>query len=174
MMSRISNFFTESGQVILDPDDFLYYKTQSKGYNGILSLIFYNLILALIIGIATKDLVMTAFLLVIALIVPLVYKFIKTIFVYAFARILGGKGSFMNTFNLTSYSSVLNILIILGVALTYFIGAVIVPILLLVVLWKMVIELIAVSEEHNIGYGKSFLANYGIFLIILIILVGLL
>lgn len=174
MMSRISNFFTESGQVILDPDDFLYYKSQSKGYNGILTLIFYHVILALIIGIATKDLVTTILLVVIAIIFPLVYRFIKSIFIYAFARILGGTGSFMNTFNLTSYSSVLNILIILGFALTVFDKIVIVPILFLVFLWKMIIEVIAVSEEHNLGYGKSFLANYGIFLLITIIIVGLL
>lgn len=174
MMSRISNFFTESGQVILNPDDFLYYKCQSKGYNGILTLIFYHVILALIIGITTKDLVTTLLLVAIAIIFPLVYRFIKSIFVYAFAKLLGGTGSFMNTFNLTSYSSVLNILIILGFALTFFDKLVIIPILLLVYLWKMVIEIIAVSEEHNIGYGKSFLANYGIFYLIVIILVGLL
>ena len=69
-----------------------------------------------------------------------------------------------------SYSSVLNVLLIIGIALATLGFAVIIPLMFLVFLWKMVIEIVAVSEEHNLGYAKSFLSTTGIPLIILIII----
>ena len=173
MMTRIMEFFTESGQVFTNPDDLFYAKTEGNDKNGIISLIFYNLMLGLIIGIYTKDLVFTGILLVAFFILPLLAKFIESIFVFIFAKILGGSGSFMNTFNLLSYSSVLNILLIIGIALLTLEKAVIIPIILLVYLWKMVLEIIAVSEEHNLGYAKSFLSTVGIPLIVIVIIWGL-
>lgn len=173
MMTRIMNFFTESGQVFTNPDDLFYSKTEGNDKNGIISLIFYNLLLGLIIGIFTKDLVITGILLVAFLIFPLLAKFIESVFVFIFAKIFGGSGSFMNTFNLLSYSSVLNVLLIIGIALLTLGKPVIMPIIILVYLWKMVLEIIAVSEEHNIGYAKSFLSTTGIPLIFVVILWGL-
>ena len=60
-----------------------------------------------------------------------------------------------------SYSSVLNVLLIIGIALATLGFAVIIPLMFLVFLWKMVIEIVAVSEEHNLGYAKSFLTEEG-------------
>ena len=113
MKTRIMEFFTESAQVFTNPDDLFYLKTQSSDKNGIISLIFYSLMLGLVTGIATGDIVITGILLVAFLILPLISKFIQSIFVFIFARLLGGSGSFINTFNLLSYSSVLNVLLIL-------------------------------------------------------------
>lgn len=173
MKTRIMEFFTESGQVFTNPDDLFYLKTESNGKNGIISLIFYNLLLGLVLGIATGNVVITLILMVAFLIISLLYKFIQSIFVFIFAKILGGSGSFMNTFNLISYSSVLNILLIIGIALATLGKMFIIPLIILVLLWKMVIEIIAVSEEHNLGYAKSFLSTVGIFLIIIVLIVGL-
>lgn len=173
MMRRIMEFFTESGQVLTNPDDLFYLKTEEKDKNGILSLIFYNLMLGLVIGLFTGDLLVTGILLVGFVISQLIFKFIESLFVFIFARLLGGSGSLMNTFNLISYSSVLNILLIVGIALATLGKVVIIPLIFLVFLWKMVIEIIAVSEEHSLGYAKSFLSTVGIPLIIFVILVGL-
>lgn len=169
MIERISQFFTESGQIFLNPDDLFFYKTDEKDKNGIISLEFYSLMLALVLGIAIGDVVVTAILLVASLIIPLVSMFIHSIFVFVFARLLGGTGSFMNTFNLLSYSSVLNVLLIIAIALAAINPFIILPVIILVSLWKMVLEIIAVSEEHNLGYGKSFLSTNGIPLLISII-----
>lgn len=171
MKTNIMEFFTESAQVFTNPDDLFYLKTEGKDTNGIISLIFYSLMLGLVIGIATGDIVVTGILLLVFLIVPLVCKVIHSLFAFIFARLLGGSGSFVNTFNLMSYSSVLNVLLIIGIALATLGFAVIIPILFLVFLWKIVIEIVAVSEEHNLGYAKSFLSTTGIPLIILIIIV---
>lgn len=169
MKERILQFFTESGQVFLNPDDLFFFKTDNQDKNGIISLIFYSFMLALVMGISTGDIVVTAILIVASLILPLVAMFIHTIFVYIFAKLLGGSGSFMNTFNLMSYSSVLNVLLIIAIVLAPINPFIIVPILILVGLWKMVLEIIAVSEEHNLGYGKSFLSTNGILILISII-----
>ncbi len=166
-------FFTESGQVFTNPDDLFYLKTEEKDNNGIVSLIFYNLMLGLVIGLFTGDLLVTGILLVVFVISQLIFKFVESLFVFIFARLLGGSGSLMNTFNLISYSSVLNILLIVGIALATLGKVVIIPLIFLVFLWKMVIEIIAVSEEHSLGYAKSFLSTVGIPLIIFVILVGL-
>ncbi len=173
MKTRIMEFFTESAQVFTNPDDLFYLKTQSSDKNGIISLIFYSLMLGLVTGIATGDIVITGILLVAFLILPLISKFIQSIFVFIFARLLGGSGSFINTFNLLSYSSVLNVLLIIGIALATLGKMVIIPLVILVGLWKLVIEIIAVSEEHNLGYAKSFLSTAGIPLIISVICWGL-
>ena len=173
MMRRIMEFFTESGQVFTNPDDLFYLKTEEKDNNGIVSLIFYNLMLGLVIGLFTGDLLVTGILLVVFVISQLIFKFVESLFVFIFARLLGGSGSLMNTFNLISYSSVLNILLIVGIALATLGKVVIIPLIFLVFLWKMVIEIIAVSEEHSLGYAKSFLSTVGIPLIIFVILVGL-
>jgi hypothetical protein len=172
-MSRILEFFTESGQVFTNPDDLFYMKTEGQDYNGVISLIFYSLMLALVLGITSGDIVVTGILLVLFLIFPLLAQFIHSIFVFIFAKILGGSGNFMNTFNLLSYSSVLNLLLIIGIALLSLGKIVIIPLVILVSLWKIVIEIIAVSEEHNMGYAKSFLSTVGIPLIISVIIWGL-
>lgn len=169
MKERILQFFTESGQVFLNPDDLFFFKTEERDKNGIISLIFYSFMLALVMGISTGDLTVTAILLVISLILPILCMFIHAIFVYIFARLLGGTGSFMNTFNLMSYNAVLNVLLIIAIVLAAVNPFIIVPVLILVGLWKMVLEIIAVSEEHNIGYGKSFLSTKGIAILISII-----
>lgn len=171
MKTKIMEFFTESAKVFTNPDDLFYIKTEGSDKNGIISLLFYSLMLGLVIGIATGDIVLTGILLVVFLIIPLLCKLIHSIFTFIFARILGGSGSFFNTFNLMSYSSVLNVLLIIGIALATLGFAVIIPLMFLVFLWKMVIEIVAVSEEHNLGYAKSFLSTLGIPLIIFIILV---
>ena len=168
---KIMEFFTESGQVFTNPDDLFFIKTDEKGYNGIISLIFYSLMLALVMGISTGDIAITGILLAAFLILPLIHKFIHSLFAYIFARLLGGSGTVMNTFNLMSYSSVLNVLLIIGIALATIGIMIIIPLVLLVFLWKMVIEIIAVSEEHNLGYAKSFLSTTGIPWIILIIII---
>lgn len=173
MKTKISEFFTESAQVFTNPDDLFYLKTEAKDKNGIISLVFYSLMLAIVLGIASGNIVTLGILVLAFLIFPLISKVIESIFVFIFARLLGGSGSFMNTFNLLSYSSVLNVLIIIGIALATLGKLVIIPIIILVLLWKMVIEIIAVSEEHNIGYAKSFLSTAGIPLIISVILWGL-
>lgn len=170
MKTNIMEFFTESAKVFTNPDDLFYLKTEGNDINGIISLIFYSLMLGLVIGIATGDIVITGILLLVFFIVPLVAKLIHSLFAFIFARLLGGSGSFVNTFNLMSFSSVLNVLLIIGIALATLGFAVIIPIVFLVFLWKMVIEIVAVSEEHNLGYAKSFLSTTGIPLIILIII----
>ncbi|HII08559.1 MAG TPA: hypothetical protein HA277_03650 [Methanosphaera sp.] len=171
MKIEIMEFFTESAKVITNPDDLFYIKTEGDDKHGILALIFYSLMLALVLGIATGDIVMAGMLLLVFLFLSVFYKFVQALFAFIFARILGGSGSFINTFNLMSYSSVLNIFIIVGIALLTLGFGVIFPIMILVVLWKMVIEIIAVSEEHSLGYAKSFLSTAGIPLIIFIIVV---
>ena len=171
MKTSIMEFFTESAKVFTNPDDLFFLKTEGKDINGIISLIFYSLMLGLVIGIASGDIVITGILLVAFLILPLVDKVIHSIFAFIFARLLGGSGSFTNTFNLMSYSSVLNVLLIIGIALATIGFGVILPIMSLVFLWKMVLEIVAVSEEHNLGYAKSFLSTIGIPLIIVIIIV---
>lgn len=173
MMSRISNFFTDSGQVLLNPDDFLFLKSQEKDYNGIISLLFYTGILALLIGITTLDPIMTVVLVLVFIIGSLIINLVRSVIAFIFAKLLGGNGGLISTFNLISYSSVLNILLYIGFVLTFFDKLAIIPIILLVFLWKMVIEITAVSEEHNIGYAKAFLSTYGIYLIILVIIMGL-
>lgn len=172
-MSRISNFFTDSGQVLLNPDDFLFLKSQEKDYNGIISLLFYTGILALLIGITTLDPIMTVVLVLVSIIGSLIINLVRSVIAFIFAKLLGGNGGLISTFNLISYSSVLNILLYIGFVLTFFDKLAIIPIILLVFLWKMVIEITAVSEEHNIGYAKAFLSTYGIYLIILVIIMGL-
>ncbi len=171
MTAKILEFFTESAKVFTNPDDLFYLKTDGDDKNGIISLIFYSLMLAFVLGIATGDILITGILLVASLILPLLHKFIHSLFAYIFARLLGGSGTFMNTFNLMSYSSVLNVLLIIGIALATLGFAVIIPLIFLVCLWKMVIEVIAISEEHNLGYSKAFLSTLGIPLIILIVIV---
>lgn len=171
MKTKIMEFFTESAKVITNPDDLFYLKTEGEDKNGIISLIFYSLVLALVLGISTGDIVFTGILLVVFLILSLFFMFIRSLFAFIFARLLGGSGSFINTFNLMSYSSVLNVLMIVGIALLCLGFGVIFPIMFLVFLWKMVIEVIAISEEHNLGYAKSFLSTVGIPLIIFIIIV---
>lgn len=171
MKTKIMEFFTESANVITNPDDLFYLKTEGGDKNGIITLIFYSFVLALVLGIATGDIVITGILLVVFILLSVFYKFIQSLFAFIFARILGGSGSFLNTFNLMSYSSVLNVFIVIGIALLTLGFAVIFPIMILVFLWKMVIEVIAVSEEHNLGYAKSFLSTAGIPLIIFIIVV---
>lgn len=173
MKSRIFNFFTDGGQIFLNPDDFLYLKSQKTDYNGIISLIFYNFILGLVIGISTGDPFMIAVFTVAVVIFTFICQLIKSFLAYIFARLLGGSGKIISTFNLMSYSSILNILLCLGFALIFLDKIVLIPMILLVVLWKMVLEMIAVSEEHNIGYGKAFISTNGIYLIILVILSGL-
>ncbi len=171
MKTKIMEFFTESANVFTNPDDLFYLKTEGGDKNGIISLVFYSLMLALVLGIATGDIVVTGILLIVFLIFSVMYKFIHSLFAFIFARLLGGTGSFINTFNLMSYSSVLNVLTIVGIAMLCLGFGVIVPIMILVFLWKIVIEVIAVSEEHNLGYSKSFLSTVGIPLIISIIVV---
>ena len=51
---------------------------------------------------------------------------------------------------------------------------VIMPLILLVIPWRMVINITAVNTEFEIGFGKSFLATYGILILILTVIVGLL
>lgn len=171
MRERISQFFTESGQVFLNPDDLFYYKTEEKDNNGIISLLFYNIMLALVMGIATGSIELTAILVLFAIIVPTICMLIHSIFVFIFAKLLGGNGSFINTFNLLSYNAVLNVVLMAAITLTLINGFVIVPALLLVYLWKIVLEIIAVSEEHNIGYAKAFLSTKGISLILFILVI---
>ncbi|RAP53433.1 MAG: hypothetical protein BZ138_00875 [Methanosphaera sp. rholeuAM270] len=162
-------FFTESGKIFLNPDDLFFFKTDNHDYNGIISLIFYSLVLGLVLGIASGDLAVTGILLVASLIIPIVVMFVHSIFVFIFAKLLGGSGSFMNTFNLLSYSAVLNVILIIAIALMTFNPFIIVPVIILVGLWKMVLEIIAVSEEHSIGYGKAFLSTRGISIILIIL-----
>lgn len=164
-------FFTESGHVLLNPDDLFYFKTEEKDKNGILSLVFYSLMLALVLGIASGSIIVTGILVVAFIFIPLIAMFIHSIFVYIFARILGGSGSYVNTFNLLGYSGVLNVLLIVAVALTSINGFILIPVFVLVRLWKMVLEIIAVSEEHNIGYAKAFLSTKGFALIIFILVI---
>lgn len=171
MKTKIMEFFTESANVITNPDDLFYLKTESDDKNGIITLIFYSLMLALVLGITSGDIVVTGILLVGSIILSLLSKFIQAFFAFIFARLLGGSGSFINTFNLMSYSSVLDVFVIVGIALLTLGFGVIFPIMILVFLWKMVIEVIAISEEHTLGYAKSFLSTVGIPLIIFIIVV---
>ncbi len=174
MMSRITNFFTDCGEVITSPEDLFYVKRQYGDHNGIWSLIFFSVFLALIIGLAIGDLTLTGILVFVLLVCSLIFKFIQAILIYLFARLLGGHGEFIDTFNLISYSSVLDIFLILGIACLTLGKLVIIPLLLLLVLWKMVIVITAVNSEYDIGYGKSFLSAYGIILLIFTIIVGLL
>ena len=101
MKTKIMEFFTESAKVFTNPDDLFYIKTEGSDKNGIISLLFYSLMLGLVIGIATGDIVLTGILLVVFLIIPLLCKLIHSIFTFIFARILGGSGSFFNTFNVS-------------------------------------------------------------------------
>ncbi|MGI6565123.1 YIP1 family protein [Methanosphaera sp.] len=174
MMSRLISFFTESGKVLISPDELFYLKSQSRDYNGILSAIFYSAFLGLIIGLLTGEPLVIVFLIIGAIIVTLLFKVIQAIFIYIFSRILGGKGSYRSTLNLISYSSVFDVFLILGLALTSINNMVIMPLILLVIPWRMVINITAVNTEFEIGFGKSFLATYGILLLILTVIVGLL
>ena len=87
-MSRLISFFTESGKVLISPDELFYLKSQSRDYNGILSAIFYSAFLGLIIGLLTGEPLVIVFLIIGAIIVTLLFKVIQAIFIYIFSRIL--------------------------------------------------------------------------------------
>lgn len=174
MITRIIDFFADSGKVIISPDELFYLKSQERGYGGVWSLIFYTFFLSLIIGVLTGDAVFMGIIIAVSIISVLVFNLVHTIFIYIFSRLMKAEGSFLSTFNLISYAGVIDVFTILAVAVSTLKPAVLLPILLLVVLWKMIIVITAVNNEYGLGVGKSFLSAYGIILIILAIIMGVL
>lgn len=174
MKTKLINFFVDSAKVFTNPDELFYVKSQSRSYGGIATSIFYAVFLALIIGIFTQDITVTAILMICGVVGVLLYNIIHTIITTIFAWILGGRGSILSLFNLISYTSAIDILLILSLALIPYHIMVIIPAIILISLWKMIIVCTAVNTEYEIGFGKSFLSAYGILIIILTVLVGVL
>lgn len=174
MKTKIGNFFMDSAKVITSPDELFYVKNQEKNYDGIKTSIFFTVFLCLILGIFTKDIIITLALIVTGVFAVLITNFIHAVISSLLTFLLRGNGSIMKLFNLISYGSVLDILIIIALSLFVFMPIIIIPTIILVSLWKMIIVTLAVNSEYEIGYGKSFLAAYGIILIFLIIVMGVL
>ena len=175
MKSKIINFFMDSADVLLSPDDLFYSKSQSKNYDGVLTLIIFTVFLAIIFGIMTKSAVFTGILIISLLIARLIFKVIQAFFIKIASRLFKAQGDFMETFNLISYTGVLDIFLILGLACSAIgLGVVLIPLLILMVTWKMFIVVSAVCREYELGIGKGFLLSYGIWLLIITIIMGLL
>lgn len=173
MKSKIINFFTDSADVLLSPDDLFNLKSQSKNYDGILTLIVFTVLLALTLGILTKSALATGILIISGLFSNLIFKIIQALLINLATRLFGAKGDFLRTFNLISYSSVLDVFIIIGLAGTVLGLGIIFPLLFLTVVWKMFIVVSVVCKEYELGIGKAFISAYGIWLLVLAIIMGL-
>lgn len=174
MKTRIFDFFTDCAKVITAPDELFYLKSQYKNYEGVLTSIFFTAFLGLILGIYLKDIIVTIGIIVCAIILVLLNNIIHSIITSIIARILGGTGNLLNLFNLISYTSVLDIFFIFVLSIFSFKPLIFIPIYILVSLWKLVINTLAVHSEYELGYGRSFLAAYGIIILIITILMGVL
>lgn len=174
MKSKIINFFTDSADVLLSPDDLFYLKSQSKNYDGILTLIVFTVILALTLGILTKSALVAGILIILLLFSRLIFKLIQALLINLVTRLFGAQGDFIRTFNLISYSSVLDVFVIIGLASTVLgLGIMLLPLLILTVVWKMFIVVSAICREYELGIGKAFLSAYGIWLLVIAIIMGL-
>jgi len=175
MKTRILNFFEDSGKLILSPEELFYLKGQKAGAGGIASLIFYSAFTSLIIGILMQSLTFAVILMVITIVVGLVVRFVHAIFIHIFSSLIfNGQGNLMACFNLICYPSVLDIFLIIGLVGTVLNKMFIFPLLMLVVIWRFVIVITAVATEYGIDFGKAFFSTYGIWLIIVTILMGIL
>lgn len=174
MISKIIDFFSDSGKLIISPEELFYLRGQKKGYNGIFSVVFYYAFLSLIIGILLQDLTLSVILAVSSIIFTLVFKFIHALTIHVFAKVLfGGDGKLLACYNLICYPSALTIFLIVGLALTVLNKMFLFPIILLVLLWQVVIVITAVATEYGMDFGKAFISTYGLWLIIIAILMGI-
>ncbi|OWT32522.1 hypothetical protein BGI41_07240 [Methanobrevibacter sp. 87.7] len=160
--------------VLLSPELLFDEKSKDGGYAGIITLIFFSIFLGLISGILSKSFVVFIVVAIFLIIFTIVFNIVQTIFIYIFSRLLGGEGSFKSTFNLLGYLSVIDIFTLIGLSLTSIGNLIIIPISMLVLLWKAVLVVILVNSEFKIGLGKSFLSSFGILALILICLMGVL
>jgi hypothetical protein len=87
--------------------------------------------------------------------------------------LFGGEGNLFACYNLICYPSCLYIFLIVGLALTVLNKMFLFPVILLVILWQFVIVITAVATEYGMDFGKAFLSTYGLWLIILAILMGI-
>jgi hypothetical protein len=174
MISKIIEFFSDSGKLIISPEELFYLRGQKKGYYGILSVVFYLAFLSLMIGILLQDLTFGLIAAVGSIVFTLVFKFIHAVTIHIFAKVLfGGEGNLFACYNLICYPSCLYIFLIVGLALTVLNKMFLFPVILLVILWQFVIVITAVDTEYGMDFGKAFLSTYGLWLIILAILMGI-
>lgn len=174
MKTKLIDFFSDSGMLIISPEELFYLRGQKSGYNGIFSVIFYLAFLSLIIGILLQDITLAVSIFLITVVISLVFRFIHAITIHIFSKILfGGTGKLLACYNLICYSSSLYIFLIIGLAATVLNKMFIFPVLLLVILWQMFIVVTAVATEYGMDFGKAFISTYGIWLFIIIILMGI-
>lgn len=174
MMTKIMEFFSDSGKLIISPEELFYLRGQKRGYNGILSLIFYLAFLSLIIGILLQNIGIGIAIGIISIVFSLIFKFVHAITIHIFSKLLfKGDGKFLACFNLICYPGTLYVFLIIGLAATVLNKMFIFPVLLLVILWQIIIVITAVATEYGMDFGKAFISTYGIWLIILAILMGI-
>lgn len=174
MKSGLINFFSDSGKLLISPEELFYLRGQKKGYFGILSMVFYLFILFLVIGLVLQDIAMAFVIYIITLVAILLFKLVHAVTIHLFSKILfGGDGKFLACYNLICYPAVLDVFLIIGVAATVLNKMFIFPLLLLVISWQMFIVVTAVATEYGMDFGKAFISTYGIWFIIMTILMGL-
>lgn len=174
MKTKIINFFTNSAKIFINPDELFNEKNKNLDYEGVISLIFYMAILGLVIGILTKNAMITVFLIIFSIIGSLIFNFIHCALTYIFAMLFKVDGEFASLYNLMCYEYVLDALIIIGIGITLLTGKwVIIPLVLLVSIWKIIVTISAVNSVFKFGYGKSFISAYALLFLILTVIMGL-
>lgn len=172
MKSKIMELFTTTGRVITSPDELFYLKNQDEDKMGIAISIVFQILLGIIIGLITQCISFGIIVAIAFIIMTLIGNITNTIFIMIFTRLFGAKGGFMQTFNMISYTSAIDLVTIVTLALSTFKPLILVA-LLFVPLWKLVIQITAVNTIYNIGYVRSFLCCNGFLAIIAIIIMGL-
>ncbi|WP_303234854.1 hypothetical protein [Methanosphaera cuniculi] len=172
MKSKIMDLFITSGKVITSADELFYLKNQESDNMGIIISIIFPALLGIIIGLLTFNPIIAIGTIVALIVITLFSNFIKTIFIYIFTHLLKAEGGFFKTFNMISYASALDIFIIVAFALAQF-RAVFLLFVILVGIWKAIIQIAAVNTVYDIGYVRSYLCYSGFLAIIAIIILGL-
>lgn len=174
MKTKIMEFFTNSAKVFLNPDELFSEKKATHNYDGVFSLIFYMAILGLIFGILTKSVIITVILIITLIIGALISKLIHSLITYVIAMIYKADAEFSQLYNLMCYDGALYALIIPGIGIALLTGnLIVIPLIILVDLWKLIVNVIAVNSVFEFGYSKSFIASYALVILILIIIMGL-
>ena len=167
MFDGIKNLFADSGEILLSPDEFFYLNSEKQGYGGIFTLLLYNFVLSLIIGLFINDLGIGLILFIVLTILTLISKLITAIWIHIFAKYLfKGNGGLLNTFNLICYTEVTNVFIIFAIAFLVLGKNILIPVITLVSIWEMVLTIIIVNSVYKINYGKAFFASFGIILLL--------
>lgn len=172
MNSKIMDLFISSGKVITSPDELFYLRSQGTDNMGVILSIFYSAFIGLIIGILSGNIIITIGVIITLIILTIVTNLINTIFIYIFTHLLKAKGGFFETFNMISYASAIDLVFIVALPLII-LKPVLLAVIILVPVWKFIIQITAVNTIYDIGFGRSFLCCGGFLAIIAIIIMGL-